>query len=87
MPGAKSFDYWFTTSETGTDRRTGAYARLIERRWHDGDRAGKNLTVWDWAVLHDHALIARGVSQTQGRARRKCRDAVEKLPSAEKRLR
>lgn len=79
-PGARHFDYWFTSSEFGSDRRTGASAMLVERPRREGDRRGKHSRVWDWAVSLDRKIIARGTAQTQGGARRKCRDVVEKLP-------
>lgn len=80
MPGAQSFDYWFTTEEVGSDYRTGAIAKLRERSRIPTDRKGKGARVWDWVVVHGNECIARGTSQTQGAARRKCRDVVGKLP-------
>jgi hypothetical protein len=52
IKAVKAVDCWWTTSEWGVDRRTGAIAVLVERdRCHD-DRVASTVTkVWWWRVV------------------------------------
>jgi hypothetical protein len=86
VPGAHAFDYWFTTSEWGSDHRTGALGGSRERARRPEDRPGKADTVWDWAVQSprdangDRTTLARGTAQNQAGARRAMREVVRELP-------
>ena len=82
MPGAQHFDYWWTSREDSTDRRTGAYAILAERPRHTDDPASTEhkKTVWAWMVILHGVRIADGVRATQGAARKAVRKIAEKLP-------
>jgi hypothetical protein len=80
-PCLPAFDYWFTTAEWGSDRRTGTFAVLVERQRQHGDRPGKEKTVWDWSVCwsSDGVRLASGVAQNQKGARRAVREFVRTL--------
>jgi len=83
-PSTSAIDFWFTSSEWGTDRRTGTAARLTERERRPGDRPGKNGFVWDWLVYERGGLtLARGVAQNQKGARRAVREFIRTLPDKE----
>jgi hypothetical protein len=80
-PCLPAFDYWFTTAEWGSDRRTGTFAFLVERRRKPEDRPGKASTVWNWVVVNSKGGdIVRGVAQNQRGARSAVREFVRTLP-------
>ena len=72
-------EHWWTVSEWGADRRTGARVYNIERPRRDGD-PGKHYTVWDWRVYLGNEIKGDGTARDQGASRAAIRKVVRALP-------
>lgn len=70
MGRSEIFPYWWTTSETSYDKKTGTYARI------DGYAQNE----WSWRIEFADKSMVRGKSTSQSGARAACRRAAKKGP-------
>lgn len=76
-----AFEYFWTSREYSTDKRTGAIAVLVERRREATDRPGRSSHVWDWRVVQEgySGRLAAGTASSRPGARAACRKIVRAL--------